>query len=372
MRVTSIVREDEGGQSRVVADVYKVEYRDLLLAAYRDESPLATIARVMWALPPAALRWLMALRSPLMSGKEKFQVLLALAMLSVVGLYLVLLGAAIVSTGRELASTQAAERRDASVVVDVEEPLETAGRYVETHLGDIVTFLALLLPTLGLGVPARAEIRQRLVESAALVTALILYFQAGAARPRLAGRLHGVLEGIHELDGVSYRRTHIVGYSFGSIVALDSLFPAGPELSPRLNRVDWLVTIGSPFDFVQLFWPRYFASRVAPEGLRWLNIYAVSDVLSSNFRGFSKVRELGSNERAESSQTCAPLPAWVKAPESVRYAIRMGEDGFSLYDALMLRGLRNHTLYWESEDGPQVNVFDQVVARVYRDDAVLR
>jgi hypothetical protein len=327
-----------------------------------------------------------------MTWKEKLQIALAFLMLVLLGVYLVILLGALVSTVAELwpeaePATQSAPPGDGqeggAEGGSGARPWELAAAaadYVRAKAGKIATFIALLLPALGFVVPSRSELRQRLVESATLVTALILYFQAGERRRVLSGWLQQVFEKINELDDVQYSRTRIISYSFGSIVALDTLFPYRDKPGPRLEQIDSLVTIGSPFDFVQLIWPRYFEDRVAPKDLRWLNLYAPEDVLSSNFRTYSKARTEPEPAPKSDSEPAAGdgggdddrVLKWTGPPENVKYRLRMGRDELSWWEPFLFLGLRNHTLYWEPGDVPQVNAFDAVVTRVWEGDRVLR
>lgn len=368
VRTTTIHREDDG-REQPIADVYRVDYRDLFLEKYRDAMPWVTILRVVLALVPVSARLLISVRNGIMTLKEKLQVALAFMLIALLGVYLVVLVGALVATGAEL-------WRDETPTVERERPAEEAEEgeegvvaWVVEKKGALVTFFALLLPALGFTLPTSTELRQRLTEIAILVMALIFYFQAGERRRVLSGWLHTVLQRLQELDDVEYARIHVVGYSFGSIVALDTLFPDRESVDSPAERIDSLVTIGSPFNFVQLFWPRYFRDRRAPEELRWFNVYAPEDVLSSNFRTYSKA-ESAAREGAESSVADSAID-WIAPPQNVKYRLRMGRDALSWWDPFLFVGMRSHSMYWEPGDVPQVNVFDAAVSRIYAGDPVL-
>lgn len=90
------------------------------------------------------------------------------------------------------------------------------------------------------------------------------------------------------LDENPRRPVHIVGYSFGSLVALDMLFPktsAQEPVDPRYRAGNLsLLTIGCPVDFMRLYFPDYLDARDArAPGLPWTNIFIPADVFGSNF-----------------------------------------------------------------------------------------
>ena len=83
-------------------------------------------------------------------------------------------------------------------------------------------------------------------------------------------------------------RLYLFGYSFGSIVLIDALFPSRDREVERrgLGNVVGLTTMGCPADFLRLLYPDHFAGRVSrlPPDTDWTNIYIPADVLGSNFR----------------------------------------------------------------------------------------
>lgn len=106
----------------------------------------------------------------------------------------------------------------------------------------------------------------------------------GGSRNRLSGGIQTLVDTIahrSEVDSV-----HLVGYSFGALVAMEAVYPQGGSPAPTLSLVKTLVTIGSPFDLVRMVRPSYSEGRTFTEGVdpKWVNIYQPIDVLGSNFR----------------------------------------------------------------------------------------
>lgn len=123
--------------------------------------------------------------------------------------------------------------------------------------------------------------------TAALVTySVVDYLDHGEDNgSELRGHLAALLEYLAESEERP-ATIDVVGYSFGSIVAIDALFPCVQEPPPRLSTIDRLITIACPYDFVRSYWPDYFTRRFSRAGAPpdWVNFYAPSDVLASNFR----------------------------------------------------------------------------------------
>lgn len=89
---------------------------------------------------------------------------------------------------------------------------------------------------------------------------------------------------------------HLAGFSLGSLVLLDALFPRADdeperpaddvdeELQALSGLVASLTTIGCPADFARLYWPGWFEHRRAwIDPQRWLNVRNESDVFGSAF-----------------------------------------------------------------------------------------
>lgn len=87
----------------------------------------------------------------------------------------------------------------------------------------------------------------------------IYYLNFGERRQDIIGKLEELAEYIAESRNI--KKLDIYSVSFGSIIACDALFPQDGTTSQRLAGVSTLVTIGSPIDFINVYWPRYFSNR---------------------------------------------------------------------------------------------------------------
>ena len=150
-------------------------------------------------------------------------------------------------------------------------------------IGDLPTWLKILEgPILffgGLGI-WKSAIAKKLGSAALVGYSVVDYLDRGEDNgSQLRGQLAALLEHLAGLKD-PHASIDVVTYSFGSIVAIDALFPCAQEPPPRLATINLLITIACPFDFVRSYWPDYFTkrfSRTATPG-KWVNFYAPSDV----------------------------------------------------------------------------------------------
>ncbi|KQT18601.1 hypothetical protein ASG31_07760 [Chryseobacterium sp. Leaf404] len=84
---------------------------------------------------------------------------------------------------------------------------------------------------------------------------------------------------------------HFHTYSFGSILAIDYLYPYRTKPSDNaMMHCKALITIGSPYEFINSYFKNFYSNRITHLGdnIQWTNIYSVSDALSTNFRNDDK------------------------------------------------------------------------------------
>lgn len=223
---------------------------------------------------------------------------------------------------------------------------------------------AALLAVTGLGI-WKATAVQRLLNGAMQGMCLLQYLDAGAQANVLRGHLAEVLEHLAELDGVAYERIDVVGYSFGSVVALDATFPASGTPGPRFDGIDTLVTLGCPFDFIRSYWPAYYTQRKRRPGApaHWLNVYSPLDVFGSDFRdpgtGAPAGVEVGAGETVRPDDSRSWTPPGVAGTEP------------GLGDVLLMRGLRVHADYWCPTFEQEASALGLVVGDLYNGTPLL-
>ena len=403
VRVTTIFQDDAGQESPVV-DVYKLDYGPLFQAKLQEEPLLFKMFRIPVTIGPAATRLIRHCNNKSLSWREKAQLAIVFLGFLCVLAYAILLVAALWKVADDIRVARAGD-----AVQPAPAPAATATANGESSsstnsgsdgspvgligwIGSVLaavwawllklgstakewgTILILALAGIGLILPKPDEVRRLITSTATMIIAFIGYLQYGERRGNLSGNVVGLLEYIAQKEDVQYTRVHILAYSFGSLIALDTLFPRGIDTPKRVKELRSLVTIGSPFDFIHMLWPKYFANRNPLPDLVWYNIYSPEDVLSSNFRGHSKIESAQKGEVEGSSQDKEKLSGatWLMPPTNIKYTLRNGDDQLTFWDLLQLMGLRNHSKYWEREKGLQINAFDVAVSRMFKDSPLLQ
>ncbi|HMS32474.1 MAG TPA: hypothetical protein PKC91_00160 [Ignavibacteria bacterium] len=184
------------------------------------------------------------------------------------------------------------------------------------------------------------------------------YLNFGERRQNIIGKLEELTECISE--GNDSERISFYCYSFGSIIAADALFPFDGKASYRIaSSVKILVSIGSPIDFIKVYWPSYFAERKKANNKlkKWYNIYSNSDILSSNFRFDDKELEAKYGIAEDSI-----------LPTNIPYNI-LNSGGNSFISTALLLGFKANQLYWDDEVY-SASCFTNLILRM-REDKVL-
>ncbi len=195
--------------------------------------------------------------------------------------------------------------------------------------------------------------------------AFVFYFGLGDRRAEVTGMVDEHVERLLEEDD-GYERVGLMGYSFGSIVALDVLFPADNLRARRLERVDTLVTIGCPVAFILTYWPGYYTGRChVQRPLRtWANVSSPVDVLATEFNPGPP--EPGQVRLAPVHGTPDTLG---RGPDR-EHAFREGavEGRLTWFGALTLLGIRAHEMYWSPDLGHERNGLHLVVPDLFPEE----
>lgn len=139
-------------------------------------------------------------------------------------------------------------------------------------------------------------------------------------------------------------KIHFHTYSFGSIIALDTLFPIDSEPSKNIkNQVNLLVTIGAPYEFVTNYYPHFLENRndQMTKKIQWINVYSLVDAFASNFRYDNKAGE--ANFGILNKQ---------ETPININYEITQKTD-YYVFDFLGLKQTYMHESYWDDSNNGQ-------------------
>jgi hypothetical protein len=163
------------------------------------------------------------------------------------------------------------------------------------------------------------------------------YLEHGQQRQLVLGHLDLLLEYIAETEEPEAVDIHT--FSFGSIIAIDFVFPYGHEVSGNTQKyVRTLVTIGTPVEFVDNYYPHFYDDRstVMTDKIHWLNVYSSGDALATNFRKDSRKKE------AEYGIRNVNL-----IPKNLNYEVgNISTSGPIAF--IQMNSVRIHGMYWDS------------------------
>jgi len=169
------------------------------------------------------------------------------------------------------------------------------------------------------------------------------YLNSGERKQKIHGQLDKLLEFICEKEGNDTDVT-LHTYSFGSIIALDYIFPFGIPVSARIrNNIKGLITIGCPYDFIRVYFGSFFSGRdvSVSDKIYWINVYSLADALASN------LRKTNTKGKAEYGMPGSPL-----LPVNLNYELTNIKPNL-LYQLLTLYSVRVHASYWDADDDAQ-------------------
>jgi len=419
-QVRQLMVKEEAGEQRVLAELYTLDYHDNLRKTFEERTLLGKCLAVLAMLIGTIPAYLHAIAAPGKTRVEKTQIFFAGGILGLVAFYFLLLLLTLLGTLLPLEdisgqspqnSVQTTVSGTAPTPARPKPPSETEsvepGKTAETVAaaeeesteeteGDTVSApdetkaqqpadaasennqvapgwkkLETLLPWMqtlvvviaGLGAFSNRSLKLLVSELATEYVTAVGYIEAAERKQSINGQLTALIEHVSE-QTPTYRRIHLMGFSFGSLIALDTLFPRHPP-SLHLEQIDTLVTIGCPFDLVRTFWPRYFDQRKigairAPE---WINIYSRYDVLGSNFRDDEK--EESAEERVTAKAFgMAETPEKTLTPQNLIYDLGIEVGRFPLLTVLTLKGFKAHGLYWEGSGKSELSCFDLVMPQL--------
>jgi hypothetical protein len=161
------------------------------------------------------------------------------------------------------------------------------------------------------------------------------YIQYGDQSQLILGDLDLLMEYIQVNEKGS--KIHIHSYSFGTVIAMDLLFPIGNDPSKNSKElVELLLTVGTPYEFINAYYPSFYLTRnlEMQDKIKWLNVYSISDALATNFR---KDALVGDSEFGIKSSTLKPI--------NINYEIAAFQKN-GIFNFFMLQHIKAHRLYW--------------------------
>lgn len=204
---------------------------------------------------------------------------------------------------------------------------------------DVSKFTLVITGLLILLVPKSSSLVTQLATE---FTAIDTYIQYGEQSQIIQGNLDALIEQISENEPKSTIQFHT--YSFGSIVAIDALFPITDIIGHNTKqRVTLLITVGAPFEFVKGFYPNFYEERIdfMTDKIQWLNVYSLMDAFASNFRKDNKIgdAEFGIINNKEK-------------PINLNYEVAR-KDTYNPFNFITLKHVKMHQSYWDDSKSGQ-------------------
>ncbi|HEX8561771.1 MAG TPA: hypothetical protein VF676_02215 [Flavobacterium sp.] len=238
---------------------------------------------------------------------------------------------------------------DISITKGIKDVLKATGITLHDPDYDVSIFLDKLRKVGKAMVPVTTFILLIVPESKTILTTMATefacvdrYIRNGEQSQVVLGNLDLLMEFVAEREPDS--QLHIHSYSFGSIVATDLLFPLGSiPTKNTLERIELLVTVGNPYEFVNAYYPKFFKGRcqMMDEKLKWANIYSIADALATNFR-----KDTGRGE-AEFGLTDNKI-----IPHNLNFETAP-DRGSGFFNFFSLHSLSVHKCYWDSSPSGQ-------------------
>jgi hypothetical protein len=419
-RKITVIRKDntEEASTNPIVDIYGLDYRDTLIGKQQDQSPLVRFLSTFGVLLSNSSRLLFSVRQKSKSSEEKWQVRFALLLYFFLFLYLfVIIGALAntflqndaapdasataqlteIKTGGGKSSlpevttprTGTASSADPNVSQDSDtknkasatkhsdqiEPTDNIQKAtlqiegmvskISNNLGPYTEIFQLIVVWLtAIGLFFKFDPKAWIEKTGVEIIAANNYLSYGNRREALRDQFGALLNHLEEKKETNYSSVHVIGYSFGSVIVLDSLFPENSEPGPRFQRIKKIVTIGCPFDFIRTYWIDYFEKRASIEGFPhgWLNIYAPADILSSDFKDVD-------SEGVAPDRGVGIKSGGVKIPDNFLYGHSKPLSEYGWVERLMLIGFKHHDRYWENGSA---GCFREVVRELYKGHAALK
>lgn len=196
----------------------------------------------------------------------------------------------------------------------------------------ITTILILFIP----------ESNTLLTKVAAEFTTIDNYIQYGEQSQIIQGNFDALVEYIVENE--ENPAIHLHTYSFGSIIALDALFPIGTEPCTNIqNNIKLLITVGAPYEFIDSYYPNFYSERIdkMSQKIEWINVYSTLDAFASNFRKDNKV-----------GKAQYGIMGKKEVPINLNYEIARREK-YNLFSFLTLKHITMHKSYWDDSKSGQ-------------------
>jgi hypothetical protein len=397
LTVYTITRTDLDPEQRLL-DIYPLNYHHHLEGDFSELPLWKRILLVAWATVVSIVRALTYWRSTRSKGvKEMWQLAVSALGLVALAVYLIMLLVAVAPDVANAVRTVAQAGQPPSATVSLTPtatgatgtPAPSAPIEAQRPPGPFDTLsatfswisriFATVIAALALYTFKIDDMKRVFVRLGEIAYAMVSFFENQTTRVPVSTQLHELASDIAQRP---YKHLYIIGYSFGSIIALDTLFPRNEDPDKIFSAAEkrTLITIGCPFDYIRSLWPDFWTRRhvVADLPQAWINVYIRRDILGSNFRANTEAgppthginSPLAANDGPvrEADDTILASHVRVRMPnENIMYA----EDrDLGWTDAVRFVGYKEHANYW-SANVNHISAFDRIIRITHGADSAL-
>jgi len=244
-RIRTIQRTEPGAEPQNIIDVFEFNYVDSFIREHAESNLAVKSMRLFVQIFVNIPRMISAfVGRKQKSFKEKAQFIYATIILAMLVVYFFTLVAAVYTTidqvilSRNTPAPQAAFSATENINVQgSRSPQQKGGSAVNAS-----QWLIILIAAIEAFYPS---LKKSLSDASARYTSILEYISFGARSHVLKGQMTAILD---HIQTKGYKNIHIIAYSFGSVLAIDNIFPAGGIPTERIKGIRTLATIGCPYD----------------------------------------------------------------------------------------------------------------------------
>ncbi len=362
--VCTLIENSGDNEEKPIADLFELDYRENLTKSFVAASPIIKVLIMISTLFVLLPRFFLSFVKKGKNFTEMLQMLVVGSLICLIAIYSMVLLTALIGTltPESLTGTNLPDGIKtflSSIGLNEEDGTGFTKSWdmIVGILQSIVVFFA------GLGLFTRKNAKEFISNLATTYVSATNYIRLATSKQEIMGQLTALLDHLGEKEE-QYAAIHIVAFSFGSLVALDTIYPHSRPAA-RLKPIKSIVTIGCPFDLIRSYWPEYFTKRQALEDCKpsWVNIYAPLDFFGSNFRDDNLPQEADHGIKLSADNMDNPI----KPGKNISYEIGIQGTSITLLDVIVIKGIKIHSQYWSETENPQHSCFDDITAELYGD-----
>jgi len=321
----AVITENDGKASKNLYKIYEFKYGDELIAKYKKNNKFSQLIMIAFVVIGRIFNIVTGKKRVIaMGNKQRAQTIwMVILILSAMLFGVLVLASLLTSLSTALAQVKT------GFLKDIDDWMHLHKRLNAIALGITSVTSAMFI--------FNKSYKDKFYESTTEFLCANNYLKFNECSDVILGKLDELLQLIAENENDT-DEIGIHAYSFGSVIALDFLYPYGNAPSNLVrSRIDTLVTIGCPFDFIRTYYPFFYQGR-QNNNLhlnKWINVHSSTDILSSNFRNDDRITE----------PATTPVVKDGLLPENVLYD-RINPASLSFPDYVFMIGLKAHTMYW--------------------------